>query len=240
MLSLDKLDLNPLDVIAFGWFVFCTLGYTLITRFLGLEKLGLIGAIQQQRVRWISNMAQRGDRVIDSILLSNLASGNTFFASTSVILMGGLAALLGSGDKVALIVARLPLGSVTSPVAWDLKVLIMMAIFIFAFFKFAWAFRLANYAMIMIGATPLRGRETDGRALSHAAHTARVIGLSGDHANSGLRAYYYAMAGIGWFYNPVMFMLTTTWVTLIIIRREYYSRSLKAIKSANFSPGRTG
>jgi uncharacterized membrane protein len=177
----------------------------------------------------MANMANRPDRVIDVLLVGNLAAGNTFFASTSVILLGALSALLGSGEKVQQIIDRLPLTQHAPPLVWDVKILVMMAIFVYAFFKFAWAFRLAHYAMIMVGATPIRDSSTEGQRLDHGRRTARVAGLAAEHSNLGLRAYYFAIAGIGWFFHPIAFIITTTWVLMIVIRREYLSRTLATI-----------
>lgn len=230
LLKLNGFGFNGLDVFAFVWFLVCTVGFTLLVHWTGIEQRGLVGAIHEQRVRWLSNMAHRNDRVIDTLLLSSVASGHTFFASTSVILMGALATLLGAGDRVGAILGRLPFAAPVSPVAWDFKVLLLMAVFVYAFFKFAWAFRLAHYALIMVGSTPIRGTTSEAFAEGHAIHAARIAGLAAGHANSGLRAYYFAMAGIGWFFHPLVFVITTTWVALIITRREYFSRSLQTIR----------
>ncbi len=164
LLKLNGFGFNGLDVFAFVWFLACTVGFTLLVRWTGIEQRGLVGAIHEQRVRWLSNMAHRNDRVIDTLLMSSVASGHTFFASTSVILMGALATLLGAGDKVGAILGRLPFAAPVSPVAWDFKVLLLMAVFVYAFFKFAWAFRLAHYALIMVGSTPIRGTTSEAFA----------------------------------------------------------------------------
>ena len=56
-----------------------------------------------------------------------------------------------------------------------------------------------------------------------------MIGYAAEHANSGLRAFYYAIAGMAWFFHPVAFMLATSWILAILIRRDYFSRSRRAI-----------
>ncbi len=148
-------------------------------------------------------------------------------------MLGALSALLGSGEKVQAIIARLPFATPASPLLWDLKILVLMAVFVYAFFKFAWAFRLAHYTMIMVGATPIATQATEGVCAEHAGRTARLAGLAGEHSNLGLRAYYFAIAGIGWFLHPLLFIATTTWVLLIVLRREYFSRSLRAIAGSS-------
>lgn len=221
--------ITPLDVAAFLWFLACTFGYNRLTSRGPLHRASLLGAIQLQRRQWMSNMAVRTDRFIDIVLLGHLAGGHTFFASTSVILLGGLAALLGSGDRVAEIIARLPWTAPSTAIAFDLKILVLIAIFVYAFFKFAWAFRLAHYALILVGSTPVPTTEAAERCREHAERTAEVAGLSAEHGNLGLRAYYFAIAGIAWFFHPLLFIAGTTFVLLVIVRREYLSRTRRAI-----------
>jgi uncharacterized membrane protein len=45
----------------------------------------------------------------------------------------------------------------------------------------------------------------------HAERTARLIGLAGEHSNSGIRSFYHATAALAWFFHPLLFMLATTW-----------------------------
>ena len=223
------IDMSLLDLIAFLWFAVVTIGYGLFTRYGPAAEHNLVAAMQRQREAWMANMARRPDRVTDVLLVSNLATGNTFFASTSVILLGGLSALLGAGVSAQRALAGLPYAQAASPVLWNLKILTLMAVFVYSFFKFAWAFRIAHYTMILVGSTPLPSEASEGVRLAHGVKTARLAGIAGEHSNSGLRAYYFAIAGTAWFYHPVLFILATTWVLLIVIRREYLSRSLAII-----------
>ena len=78
------------------------------------------------------------------------------------------------------------------------------------FFKFAWAFRLSHYGSIMIGAMPDAGAAHEVECRRHAERTARLIGLAGDHSNSGIRSFYHAIAALAWFFHPLLFMLATT------------------------------
>ena len=64
---------------------------------------------------------------------------------------------------------------------------------------------------------------------AHAVRTARLIGIAAEHTNSGLRSFYHAIAAIAWFFHPVLFIATTTWVMLILVRRDFFSRSRRII-----------
>ena len=227
--ELAALGLTWLDAVALGWFLVCTLGYNVLTSAPAVWRWSLPGAIQAHRMAWMRQMSHRPDRVIDVLLISNLAGGNSFFASTSIVLLGALSALLGSGERAQAVLARLPFAAPSTPAAWDVKVLVLMVVFVYAFFKFAWAFRLAHYSMIMMGATPSSGHEPKAETEALADRAGKVAGLAAEHGNLGLRSYYFAMAGLGWFIHPAVFLVTTTLVTLIVTRREFLSRTLNIV-----------
>ena len=52
----------------------------------------------------------------------------------------------------------LPLGLATTRSIWEMKTIGLAVIFVYAFFKFAWSYRLFNYAAILLGGTPPRDR----------------------------------------------------------------------------------
>jgi uncharacterized membrane protein len=221
--------LPPLDLAALLFFLVLVGGYRLITGSPDFVRRGLTGAVQEQRMRWMLNMARRDNRVLDAIVLGTLSQGNAFFASTSAIAIGGLAAMMGSGDKVQALLERLPYVAQSTALVWELKLLLIMAIFIFAFFKFAWAFRLSHYVAIMIGATPIYDNTNEDACDRHAERTARLVGIAAEHANGGVRAFYHAIATLAWFFHPLLFMAATTWVIMILVRRDFFSRSLRLI-----------
>jgi uncharacterized membrane protein len=229
------IDVPALDLIALVWFVvlFAIAGFS--SRY-GRSHNSLTGAVQQRRHVWMQNMVARDNRMMDVVLLQMLSASNTFFASTSVLLLGGMAALLGSGERVQGLLERLPFVMKASPEVFEMKILFQMALFVYAFFKFAWAFRLTHYTAIMIGATPLTPPGADGRVspdcAAHAEQVAVLAGLSAEHASTGLRTYYFAIGGILWFFHPGLFMLATAWVLAILMRREFFSRSRRAIAPA--------
>ena len=63
----------------------------------------------------------------------------------------------------------------------------------------------------------------------HALRTARLIGLAAEHANGGIRAFYYAAAALAWLFHPVALAVASTWVVLILLRRDFFSRSRRLL-----------
>lgn len=234
------LSQQNLDLWAFVWFVVSTLTYSAATKYGAPHRRSIMAAVHAQRMAWMRNMANRENRTIDVILLQQLSASHTFFASTSVIVIGGLAAMLGSGERVQGLLERLPLVANSSPALFEGKILFLMTLFVYAFFKFAWAFRLTHYTAIMIGATPLATAEQSPACAAHADQVALLAGLSAEHANAGLRTYYQAIGGIAWFLHPVLFMVASTWVLAILLRREFFSRSRRALLGVGEMRGSTG
>ncbi len=219
------------DIAALAWFVLCVGGYGYATRYGTLANDGLVRAINEQRKRWMINMAERENRMVDVQVLANLSRGNAFFASTAVFVAGALAALFGTVEELQALATKFPFLRQTTVFMWQLKVLFLMTVFILAFFKFAWAFRLSHYTAILIGATPIATSRNKKQCLAHAELAASIAGIVGHHSNAGLRYYYFGIAGLGWFIHPSVFMLTTLWVVGVLYRREYRSRAFRMISA---------
>ena len=64
--------------------------------------------------------------------------------------------------------------------------------------------------------------------LEKLAHFRHVQGAGGSF-NGGLRAYYFALAALTWFIGPYPFMAATLWVVMILIRRQFVSRTFRAM-----------
>ena len=225
--------LTIFDIAALVWFFLLTAGYSYATRRGPLAKSGIVHAIDRRLAEWMSNMAERENRMVDVQILATLSRGNAFFASTSVFVTGALAALFGNVEELQLLAAKFPFLRQTTVIMWQFKVLFLMGIFIFAFFKFAWAYRLSHYTGILIGATPIPSGRNKRICSSHAERAAGLAGGVGRHANSGLRAYYFGIATFGWFIHPTLFMATMAWVIGVLYRREYRSRALATIAGEN-------
>ncbi len=181
------------------------------------------------RERWMRQMVQRELRMLDALILANLIRGITFFASTAILVVGGLLALIGASDLAVSALAAVPL-AVTTPVPlFQLKVLVLIGVFVYAFIKFVWAFRLVNYTSILVGAAP-PPRPLDDETALYARELARLHGLSGRHFNQGLRANFFALAMLAWFLQPAAFLVATLVLLAVLWRRDFRSRSLEALR----------
>ena len=214
-----------LDVIALTWFFAWWIGYALFALWRSKHEPSLRSVMMQYRRDWWVRILERELRMIDTSIIANLSNSATFFASTTLLILGGLLALLGTTDKVSAIMQGLPFKQHTSDSGWELKILLLVAIFVYAFFKFTWSLRQHNVISVLIGAAPKVPQQAEDEA-DYIERGARVSSLASEHFNYGLRAYYFAMGALAWMINGWMFMGTTAWVVLVLYWREFRSATV--------------
>jgi uncharacterized membrane protein len=221
---------QPLDYFAFAFFSIAWVWYTMFARSGRRRQRTISAAMNTFRRQWLLEMSRREVRLVDVNALASLAHNMTFFASTTILVIGGLFALLGSSDRAIVALAGLPFAVVTSQTAWEIKVLLLIVIFVYAFFQFAWASRMSNYCAILIGAAPPIGSPDSA---AHAERAARMTNLMGHHFNLGLRAYFFALAFLSWFVHPALLLAATTMVVMVNYWREFRSPELHALKAGS-------
>jgi uncharacterized membrane protein len=192
----------------------------------------ITSGMESMRAQWMDNVVVRGDSPKDAIIQNTLQQGVLFFASTTVLLIGGLVAGLGAADRGVAVLSELPLSTTSTSIQWEIKILLVLFIFVFAFFKFAWSYRLYNYVLIMIGATPETDRASTEQITHHARKLTLAHALAARHFTTGLNSYFFALAAITWFLNAWLFIAATVWVALVLYRRAFRSEFLKIVKMA--------
>ena len=223
------IDITPLDIAAVVLLAACWGGFNIaVFRPRSGRRASLSRTMDRYRAKWMATMAARELRMIDTMIQGSVLQGCTFFASTAILLVGGLLTLLGASDSALAVVRNIPYAMETSRTLWQMKVLGLVTVLIYAFFKFAWAHRLYTYCIVVMGATPM-GQSAE--ASGFARRAARLLDLGALHFDRGIRAYYYTLAATAWFVHPVLFMLSTVWVTAVLLRREFRSRTRSILAS---------
>lgn len=222
-------NFSVLDMLALFWFGLCWIGYIHFADHTRFHKKSVSAIMNSYRQTWMQNMMQRDPRMLDALMQGNLLHGVAFFASTSILLIGGTVAMLGATEKAILVLQELPFAQQANATLWEVKVLLMAYIFIYAFFKFAWSYRLYKYCSVLIGAAPLETK-MNARTKEYAKHAAQLQNLAAGHFNNGLRAYFFALGALSWFIHPILFLLVTNWVIWILYRREFRSRSWRLLQ----------
>jgi uncharacterized membrane protein len=142
------------DIAAVGFFVLEWTVYAYTLEYTAYGRDSLSGRMHIYREVWIRNLLNRETRMVDMQIMSSLQNGTAFFASSSLIAIGGGLALLHATNDALAILRALPIDLSPSPALWEVKCVGLILIFIYAFFKFSWAYRLFNYVAILLGAMP--------------------------------------------------------------------------------------
>ena len=216
---------SPLDLAGLLFFVCAWVGYALAVQRRRGDKLSLSQIMNRQRRAWTEQMISRDNRVVDTTINASLQNGTAFFASTSLIALGSVLTLSRSSDDVLTLFGSLPFGAITSRTTWEIKVAGLAVVFVYAFFKFAWAYRLFNYGAILIGAVPPRGSGASLDEMRRAARRAAAMNVAGgSHFAKGQRAFLFALAYLGWFVSAPVLMAATAGVVFVMWRRQFASR----------------
>ncbi len=216
-----------------GFFV-AWVGYAQFARHRAQQKGSLLAITNQVRRRWMMQVTYREVRVIDGVVVQSLASSPSFFASTTILILGGLLAALGASDKASELVKELPFAASTSNLVFDLKLVLLTAIFIYAFFRFTWSMRQYTFGALLVASAP-ESEQYLAEGLDRTAfadRAGRVVGMAAETFNDGLRAYYLAFAAIAWFFSPWAMLAATVGVIYILYQREFHSEVLDVLREA--------
>jgi uncharacterized membrane protein len=180
------------DILAVGFFILEWAVYALTLEHRAYGRDSLSARMHIYREVWIRRMLDRVARMVDMQIMGSLQNGAAFFASSSLIAVGGALALLRSTGEALAVLKELPIDISPSPALWEIKCVGLALIFIYTFFKFAWAYRLFNYVAILLGSMPPASQRDTPQAEAHVIRTTRLFEAAGRHFNRGQRAFFCA------------------------------------------------
>lgn len=216
------------DLFALGWFVICWAGYGIYSEKRRGQGTTLLAVSHRYRQAWAESMLTRDLRMTDAALIGNMMSTVTFYANTTIYILAGLFALLGTLDKVMSIAGEMPFATHAAPLVVEAKLLLLLTVFVIAYFKFTWSLRQFNLLTILVGAAP---SSQDGNLKNYADKLAKTNTLAGDEFNRGIRAYYFGIAAVTWMIQPLLFAGVTTVILVVLYRRDFSSSILDALNT---------
>lgn len=222
------LPLTWLDAVALALFVALWAGYQWYADYGGAARPQLGREMERFARSWMERMVERDNRMVDVNVLRNLMRSSQFFASTTLLILGALVALMGYAEQAASVVAELPFGQQVSRRLWELKILVLLLIFVYAFFKFSWSIRQFGFSSILVGAV----RKPPAAASECATDIDRIVvilSFANRNFNQGLRAYYFGVAALTWFVHPALMLAVTLGVVYVLHQREFRSRTLEVL-----------
>ncbi|MFN3844992.1 MAG: DUF599 domain-containing protein [Paracoccaceae bacterium] len=185
------------------------------------SRLSVSSVMADYRRDWMRQFVTRSPRIFDANVIDSLRQGTAFFASASMIAIGGGVALIGNAARLESLAHDLTLEA--EGVVVELKIILVLIFLANALLKFVWSHRLFGYCAILMAAVP--NDPTDPLAYSRAAQAAEINITAAKSFNRGLRAIYFALAAIGWLLGSWALIIATFATTLVLLRREFASVS---------------
>jgi uncharacterized membrane protein len=217
--------LSVLDWIALAVFVACWVVYALVVdRVPAIRARSVIAAMDEHRRRWMIAALPRENRIADIAAIGNLMSSVSFLATTSILILGGLVAMMAAPDLGRRVVAALPWATVPDEAMWEIKIGLLLLIFVNAFFELTWSLRQFNYLSILV-----MGMPRDEAAVAAAEAAAQLANRGARHFNTGLRSYYFGLAALAWIVHPLALVAASLLVLRELHRREFRSAARDAL-----------
>ena len=186
----------------------------------GAARPSVTVLMSQRRRDWMKVMVTREPRIFDSQIVNSLRQGTAFFASTCLLAIGGVLALVGNTEPLRGVAAEV--SDMAVPVViFQLKLGLVALFLANAFFKFVWANRVFGYCAVMMGAVP--NDPADPLAYPRAAEAAELNIRAAINFNRGLRAMYFALGSLAWLIGPVALLIATVAVFFLVWSREFAS-----------------
>ena len=233
MATVEFLKDNIGNLLAVAWFLLCFRGYFHYTSLRSIDTPTLAYAMHRFRKQWIRKALRRENRIADTNIIANLERNVSFFASTTLFILAGLMTVLGSSSEAVITMLRdIPFSDENSRGEWELKVLLLICLFVYAFFKFTWGLRQFGQVSVMLGGVPERHENAPEELIQgHIDSISTMSSKAAGNFNNGLRTYYFSMAVLGWFVNFWVFMILSTLIVAVLYRREFRSDTLAIMMS---------
>jgi uncharacterized membrane protein len=152
----------------------------------------------------------------------------TFFASTTMLILAALLTLFSASERLFTIISSVPGFYPVSLLDIQVRLIIMVSIFIYAFFTFTWSMRQYGFCSVLMGAFPHASKDEpiSDENNCYIKNLAKIIDHAGHSYNYGLRSYYFALSTLAWFVHPIAFVFATTMVVVVLFQREFHSQTM--------------
>jgi uncharacterized membrane protein len=215
--ALGLLDAVAVGLIGLAWLL---MGWWIEREDSARPSVSVIMA--EYRREWMREFTLRDNRIFDAQIVTSLRQGTAFFASTSLLAIGGVLALAGNTAPLEGAAEGLTLQDEPT-LWWQIKLMLVALFLTHAFLKFVWSNRIFGYCSVMMAAIP--SDPADPRAVARAGRAAELNIRAAYNFNRGLRSMYFALAALGWLIGPFGLMAATVVVTLVLWSREFTSLS---------------
>ncbi|MBX2807114.1 MAG: DUF599 domain-containing protein [Cellvibrionaceae bacterium] len=220
------------NIIALLWLLLLWVGYAQLAHYMAKHsRNNLSFELNSLRKHWMRQLLRRELRIADATLISNLERNVAFLASSSMLILLGLLTAMAATDSIQAILSDIPYAVENTALLINLKLVTLIVIYVYAFFTFSWSMRQYGFVVVVFGAAPTpQDVAADAELMEgYIESGSKLIDLAGHTYNSGLRAYYFSLSVLAWFFSHWLFMLASTAVVVVLYIREFHSRPLREL-----------
>lgn len=178
------------------------------------------------RRAWMREMVRREPRIFDAQMIGHLRQGAAFFASASMLAVGGALALVGNTDQLRSVAFDLTQRA-DPQLILEVKLILLLLLITTAFLRYVWALRLFGYTTVLMSAVPNDPDDPDTEA--RADQAAEVGILAARAFTRGMRTTYFALASAAWILGPWAMLLAVFATVVMLWRREFASNARDAL-----------
>ena len=217
---------TPLDGLAVAVLLIAWVGIGRLIEHPHGRRRSVTVMMSQYRLDWMAQMAARENRIFDSQIMGNLRQGTAFFASTSIIAIGGVATVAGNTETLRAVVGGL-LADPRPIEVFQVKLVVVALMLTVGFLRFVWANRVFGYCSVVMGAVPPPG---DVRAPAIARQAGEMNVRAAWNFNRGLRSLYFALAALTWTLGAGALILAVAATVWTLWRREFASSPWRILR----------
>lgn len=213
---------------AIAVFLTCWLGYSFIIDISAFSTGALTKTIAARRKAWMRAATTREHIISDTNIIRDQVNGALFFASAALLAIGMAVSLITNRFNEKAIFGQAD-DILVAELQWlDWKLISLLLLFVYVFFKFAWSYRLYIYTGITLGT--LEASETEAERANIGDQAARVNIQAAKHFNLGQRGFSFSVALIAWLFGNEWLIVASIGVALTLLRRQLLSKTLYILK----------
>lgn len=182
------------------------------------------------RLKWMLMLihSPREYRTFDGILLGQISSAMSYFGSATLIILIGFVGALASINHIHSSMMEIAFVPPISLELFTVYFAAITAIIAHCFFSFTYGLRKLAYTLAMIGGLDDAPADTPQAAVM-TAQTATVLTEAVKSMNSGIRGYFFAVAGFMLFAGPAISVICTLAIGFLLYYRQGLSKEALAI-----------
>lgn len=215
------MDLAALFVLFSSWF-----GIGWLIEHPSATKPSVSRIMADFRRAWMVQMVTRDPRIFDSQMIGHMRQGTAFFASATMLAIGGAMALIGNTATLRSVVRDLTQRE-DPQLVWEIKLILLVLMISAAFLRYVWAHRLFGYTAVLMAAMP--NDITDPKVYARAQQAADISILASRAFTRGMRSTYFALASAAWLLGPFALIAASLATVAMLWRREFSSDTRVAL-----------